>query len=92
MSMNILEVQNLSVYFGHGVEQVKAVDDVSFTVGRGETVALVCESGSGKSVTALSILQLLESTDSISHGELLRANGRAYRTPGEPRPSDPPRR
>ncbi len=54
----ILEVQNLSVHFGHDEGLVKAVDDVSFAVGRGETVALVGESGSGKSISALSLTKL----------------------------------
>ncbi len=55
----LLEIDDLSVAFGRGEREVKAVRNVSFTIGRGETVALVGESGSGKSVTALSIMQLL---------------------------------
>jgi oligopeptide transport system ATP-binding protein len=52
--MSVLEVKNLKKYFPihkgllrRLVGQVKAVDDVSFTVGRGETLALVGESGCG---------------------------------------------
>ena len=55
----LLDVHNLSVSFGSGASEVRAVRNVSLTVDRGETVALVGESGSGKSVTALSIMQLL---------------------------------
>jgi len=57
--MNLLEIENLSVTFGHGDKAVSAVCGVSFNIQHGEAVALVGESGSGKSVTALSILQLL---------------------------------
>ena len=55
----ILEIDNLSISFGEGDREVRAVRNVSFSIGKGETVALVGESGSGKSITALSIMQLL---------------------------------
>jgi len=55
----LLDVHDLSVSFGHGDAEVRAVDGVSLTIEQGETVALVGESGSGKSVTALSVVQLL---------------------------------
>jgi microcin C transport system ATP-binding protein len=55
----ILEIDELSVSFGEGDREVRAVGNISFTIGQGETVALVGESGSGKSVTALSLMQLL---------------------------------
>ena len=59
MTTPLLEINDLSVSFGHGAKEVKAVRSASFTINKGESVALVGESGSGKSVTALSILQLL---------------------------------
>ncbi len=55
----LLHIQNLSVVFGERASPQKAVDNVSFSIGRGETVALVGESGSGKSLTAFSMMRLL---------------------------------
>ncbi len=55
----LLSIRGLSVSFGQGDREVRAVKNISFDIGEGETVALVGESGSGKSVTALSVIQLL---------------------------------
>jgi microcin C transport system ATP-binding protein len=55
----LLEVRNLSVAFGAGAREVLAVDRISFSIAKGEIVALVGESGSGKSATALSVMKLL---------------------------------
>lgn len=55
----LLEVKNLSVSFKTFFGEVEAVRDISFNVGSSETVAIVGESGCGKSVTANSIMQLL---------------------------------
>ena len=70
----LLEVENLKTHYPitkgwlrREVGRVRAVDDISFTVGQGEIVGLVGESGSGKSTTAESILRLEEPTD----GEVL---------------------
>lgn len=67
--MSLLEVQNLKVYFPvkHGLfsrvkAHVKAVDDVSLTVGPGETVGLVGESGCGKTTLGRAIIRLLDPT------------------------------
>src|SRR6478752_9739420 len=57
----LLAVEDLKTYFFTRDGVVRAVDGVSFTVGRGETLAIVGESGCGKSVTSLSILRLIAS-------------------------------
>ncbi len=87
----VLEVKNLQTVFFTASGLFRAVDDVSFTVGRGETLAIVGESGCGKSVTALSIMRLvpdppgrivggsvtLEGTDllGVSDAEMRRIRG-----------------
>src|SRR5690349_4125610 len=55
----LLEVRGLKTYLRTSMGTVKAVDDVSFDVNQGETVALVGESGCGKTMTALSIMGLI---------------------------------
>ena len=78
---NILEVSHLKKYFpikggvfSKVVGQVKAVDDVSFSIKRGTTMGLVGESGCGKSTTGRTLLRLIDKTD----GEVLFAGTDIY--------------
>ena len=67
----LLQVRNLRTSF-HTLDGVaRAVDGISFEIGEGETVGLVGESGCGKSVTALSILRLVDAPGRIESGEIL---------------------
>ena len=70
--MSLLEVRNLSTYFFQEDSTVKAVDDVSYDLEGGETLALVGESGCGKSVSALSVINLIpDPPGRIVSGEVL---------------------
>jgi len=67
---NLLEIQNLKTYypvkggfFRRTIGHVKAVDDISFTIKKGETLGLVGESGCGKSTAGRTLLRLLRPTD-----------------------------
>lgn len=68
MSDKLLEVKNLKTYFKTEKGILKAVDDVSFNVRKGETLCIVGESGCGKSITSLSIMRLVEKDNSINAG------------------------
>jgi len=70
MAEALLEVKNLRTSFFTGDGVVHAVDDVSFQVRRGEAVALVGESGCGKSVTAMSIMRLVAAPGRITGGSI----------------------
>ena len=58
--MSLLTVSNLTKRYRRGGKIVNAVDDVSFTIGPGETLALAGPSGSGKSTIARLVLRLIE--------------------------------
>ncbi|WP_068301034.1 ABC transporter ATP-binding protein [Pararhodobacter sp. CCB-MM2] len=82
MSMTLLTVDNLSVDFGRGAKALHAVRGLSFSVAEGETLCIVGESGCGKSMTSLAIMDLLpriarRSVDRLTMGEtdLTRAAG-----------------
>lgn len=70
-TMNILEVKNLNLGFDTEAGFRQALFDVSFSLKKGKTLALVGESGCGKTISALSILQLLPKTAKITSGEIL---------------------
>ena len=72
---NILEVKNLKTYYSTDSGTAKAVDDVSFSLGRNRTLGIVGESGCGKSVTALSIMRLVPMPPGyFAGGEILWQN------------------
>ena len=67
----LLEVQHLTVTFERAGTALKAVDDLTLTIAAGETLGLVGESGSGRSVTALAILRLLQPPGKVTGGRIL---------------------
>lgn len=68
---NVLEVKNLSVSFHSTAGEVQAVRDVSFSLKKGEVLAIVGESGCGKSVLCKSIMKLLPRSAQIKSGKIL---------------------
>ena len=71
-SRTLLEIKNLVTEFHTEEGIVKAVNDVSFTLNKGETIGIVGESGSGKSVTSLSTMRLIPNPPGrIAGGEIL---------------------
>src|ERR1043166_2828238 len=81
---NLLEVKNLRTYFDTEDGVVKAVDDISFQLKRGETLGIVGESGSGKSVTNLSIIRLVpDPPGKIVSGEVIFSGSDLLLLPNE---------
>ncbi|MCK4401768.1 ABC transporter ATP-binding protein, partial [bacterium] len=83
---NLLSIQNLKTYFYLEEQVLKAVDDVSFSIRQKEIVAIVGESGCGKSTAALSILNLISLPGKIVGGkinfndtDLLKLDGKQLR-------------
>ncbi len=68
---NILEVKNLHTYFNLENSLVKAVEGVSFNLRKGEVLGLVGESGCGKSVTAYSLINLINPPGEVRNGEVI---------------------
>ena len=77
---NVLEIDNLHTYFFTDVGAVHSVDGISFNIPVGKTVGVVGESGCGKSVTSLSIMQLLQRPQGqVVEGEIrLNLGDKAY--------------
>jgi peptide/nickel transport system ATP-binding protein len=76
----VLEVDGLRTYFFTKAGVVKAVDDVSFTVGKGEVLGLVGESGSGKSMTGYSLMGLIDPARTNRREARIILDGIALRT------------
>ncbi|MBM4042942.1 MAG: ABC transporter ATP-binding protein, partial [Planctomycetes bacterium] len=76
MSTPLLEVEGLRTWFRTGGQPLRAVDGVSFAIQRGETLGLVGESGCGKSLTGLSIMQLVPKPTGYIAGGAIRFDGR----------------
>ncbi|MFH5775555.1 ABC transporter ATP-binding protein [Paracoccus sp. NGMCC 1.201697] len=76
MTEHLLEVSNLSVEFHTAIGAVKAVQDVSFHLGRCETLAILGESGSGKSVSASAIMNLIDMPPGRITGGQIRFDGK----------------
>ena len=70
-SVPTLQVRNLRTEFATRAGSLRAVNDVSFSVGRGRILGLVGESGSGKSVTGFSIMGLVDAPGRVTGGEIL---------------------
>jgi len=81
MNPSLLEIEGLKTYFFTKAGVVRAVDDVSFTVARGEVLGLVGESGSGKSMTGYSIMGLIDPPGRVVAGQV-RLQGRDLLTMG----------
>lgn len=84
---NVVEFDNLHTYFFTDIGTVKSVDGVSFEVPQGKTVGIVGESGCGKSVTSLSLMQLVQRPQGqVVEGQirLNMGNGEAYDIPKTP--------
>ncbi|MBM3846729.1 MAG: ATP-binding cassette domain-containing protein, partial [Verrucomicrobia bacterium] len=72
----LMEIQNLQLDFMKDGRALRAVDGVSLSIGRGETLCLVGESGCGKSVTALSIARLVPTPPAHYAGGRILVQGR----------------
>ena len=81
MSENIIQVKNLTVSTGTGTKKTDIVNNISFTIERGETFVLLGESGSGKSITALSIMRLLPAAIKISDGSVILHTTNLFQLP-----------
>jgi oligopeptide/dipeptide ABC transporter ATP-binding protein len=67
----VIDIKNLHVSFFTEHGELRVVEDISFSIDRGETLALVGESGCGKSVTALAIMRLIDEPGRITQGAIM---------------------
>ncbi len=72
--MKILEIKNLNLSFISNEKEYQALHDINLSLRKGEMLALVGESGCGKTITAMSILQLLAPNAKITSGEIIYQN------------------
>src|SRR5437763_13731210 len=77
MAEPLLQVEDLRTYFHSARGTVRAVDGVGRTLAKGKTLAIVGESGCGKSMTALSILQLVPEPAGYRESGRIRYRGRS---------------
>ena len=89
MAEKLLEVKNLRTEFKRDKTWVTAVNNVSFSIERGEILGLVGESGCGKSVTSLSVMRLLARNSKISNGEVIPRKRSCNDLPGADELSEP---
>jgi len=71
MTDPLIRVKNLSISFGKKPNANTVINDLSFSIDKGEIVGIVGESGSGKSITSLAIMGLLHSAANVENGEIL---------------------
>ena len=76
MSNTLVDVKNLSVSYFTYAGEVQSVRDISFSIEKGKTIALVGESGCGKSVTAKSLMGLIEKPGKIKEGSQIVYDGK----------------
>jgi peptide/nickel transport system ATP-binding protein len=83
MTVPLLSIRDLRTWFYTEAGIARAVDGVSFDIGSGETLGIVGESGCGKSVTALSILRLIQPPGRIEQGSIIEFEGKDLVTLGD---------
>ncbi|MDZ7842817.1 MAG: ABC transporter ATP-binding protein [Gammaproteobacteria bacterium] len=71
MTESVLKVEGLRMYLGGRDEPVRAVDGIDFSINRGDALALLGESGCGKSMTALSLMRLLPASGRVREGRIV---------------------
>lgn len=81
--MALLEIKNLKTSFFTDAGEVRAVNDISYTLEKGKVLGIVGESGSGKSVSAYSMMQILASTGQIKEGSSIKLEGQELVNAGE---------